>query len=658
MKKQLLLLVFMLLPLMANAQKAVEIDGIYYYVSWSSKIAEVKQSPDQDKYSGDIVIPSSITYDGDDYVVTSIKYQAFYECYNLTSITIPNTVTSIGSEAFRNCWNLTSITIPASVEEIGIQAFENSGVKKVVLNSNAIVSKDYGNIQVGTSLESIFGGQVEEYILGEEVTRIGRMAFESCYNLTTINIPNSVTSIGTNAFLWSNLNSVHISDMESWYKIQFENAESNPVYIANHLYVNGEEIKDLEIPNSVTSIGNYTFAGFKAPTSIIIPNSVTSIGEGAFLDCTGLSSITIPNNVTSICKETFKKCSNLTSIIIPNSVTKIEENAFVACTGLTSINLPNSLIIIGNGAFYGCENITSVTLGNSVTSIGKEAFSGCTKITSIDIPNSMTTIGEGAFAGCGITSVIIPNSVTSIEEEAFAYCWYLSSVDIPNSVTTIGKKAFNSCGKLSSVKIGNGVTSIGEKAFEDCTNLKSVHITDLEAWCRILFSDSQSNPTKWARYLYLNDEEIKDLVIPETITSINDYAFNGCSKLTSVTIPNSVTSIGTYALSFYDDFTDLYCYAEQVPSTKKYAFSNSICEYATLHVPANSIEAYKNAEQWRNFGNIVALTDPSGIESTTATQQPTVVECYTIDGKRINQPQRGLNIVKMSDGTTRKVVVK
>ena len=658
MKKQLLLLVFMLLPLMANAQKAVEIDGIYYYVSWSSKIAEVKQSPDQDKYSGDIVIPSSITYDGDDYVVTSIKYQAFYECYNLTSITIPNTVTSIGSEAFRNCWNLTSITIPASVEEIGIQAFENSGVKKVVLNSNAIVSKDYGNIQVGTSLESIFGGQVEEYILGEEVTRIGRMAFESCYNLTTINIPNSVTSIGTNAFLWSNLNSVHISDMESWYKIQFENAESNPVYIANHLYVNGEEIKDLEIPNSVTSIGNYTFAGFKAPTSIIIPNSVTSIGEGAFLDCTGLSSITIPNNVTSICKETFKNCSNLTSIIIPNSVTKIEENAFVACTGLTSINLPNSLIIIGNGAFYGCENITSVTLGNSVTNIGKEAFSGCTKITSIDIPNSMTTIGQGAFMKCGITSVIIPNSVTRIEDEAFAYCWYLASIDIPNSVTNIGKKAFNYCDKLSSVKIGNGITSIGEKAFEDCTNLKSVHITDLEAWCRIQFSDSQSNPTKWAHRLYLNNEEIKDLVIPETITSINDYAFNGCSKLTSVTIPNSVTSIGTYALSFYDDFTDLYCYAEQVPSTKKYAFSNSICEYATLHVPANSIEAYKNAEQWRNFGNIVALTDPSGIKSTTATQQPTVVECYTIDGKRINQPQRGLNIIKMNDGTTRKVVVK
>ena len=373
------------------------------------------------------------------------------------------------------------------MEEIGIQAFENSGIKKVVLNSNAIVSKNYGNIQVGPSLERYFGGQVEEYILGEEVTSIGRQAFESCYNLTTINIPNSVTSIGANAFLWTNLTSVHISDMESWYKIQFENAESNPVYIANHLFVNGEEIKDLEIPNSVTSIGNYTFAGFKALTSIIIPNSVTSIGEGAFLDCTSLSSITIPNNVTSICKETFKNCSSLTSTIFPDNVTTIEDNAFVGCIGLTSINLPNSVTTIGNGAFYGCENITSVTLGNSVTSIGKEAFSGCTGnlIVNCNIGDA-TSSDAGWFHGSSFSIIEFGESVTTIGDYAFYWC-SSSEITIPQRITSIGRYAFYECtGKLivncnvgdnpyadgwftgsnfSSVEFGEGVTTIGISAF-------------------------------------------------------------------------------------------------------------------------------------------------------------------------------------------------
>ena len=653
----------MLLPLAVSAQESVEIDGIYYYVSWSSKTAEVKESPSQEKYSGDIVIPSSVTYDGDNYVVTSIGYQAFYDCHNLTSVTIPSTVTRIGAEAFLHCWKLTSITIPANVEEIGKQAFENSGLKKVMLNSNAIASKDYSNFRIGPSLSMYFGREVEEYVLGEEVTSIGRCAFAECY-ITTITIPNSVTSIGASAFRWcNNLNSVHISDMEEWYKIQFENEESNPVYIANHLYVNSEEIKDLEIPNSITYIGNYAFAGFKALNSIIIPNSVTNIGEKAFLDCSSLASVIIPSGVTSINNETFKNCSKLNSIIIPNSITSIGDYSFYGCSGLPSVSLPNSVVTIGDYAFSGCTSLTAFAFGNSVTSIGKEAFGGCSQLTSVDIPNSISTIGKGSFKYCGLTSVKIPNSVKTIEEEGFASCHGLISVDIPSSVTTIGKRAFAYCSKLSTIKIDNGVINIAEKAFDNCTNLKAVHITDIETWCRSQFSDSQSNPLRWARYLYLNDEKIMDLVIPESVTSINDYAFNYC-YLTSVVIPNSVTNIGSNALFFDNNFTDLYCYAEQVPFAPKNAFSNSIIQYSTLHVPANSIDAYSNATLWKNFGNIVALTDEdpkpatTGIAAPAATQIPIVVGRYTIDGKRISEPQRGLNILKMSDGTTRKVFVK
>ena len=509
-KKHFHLILSLLLCLFSKNVSAYDIkvpnsDGVtiyYNYINDGTELEVTYQDLYNSEYCENIVIPEEVTFGNRSLKVTKIGNRAFGNCYyDLTSITIPNTVTSIGNYAFLYCYGLTSITIPNSV------------------------------------------------------TSIEEGAFDGCGNLT----------------------SVHISDLEAWCRIKFDNIVSNPVHYGGHLYVNGEEIKKIVIPNSLTIIGNYTFADLKVLTSVTIPNSVTSIGE---------------------------------------------------C------------------AFRYCGNLTTVSLGNSVTSIGKGAFEQCEKLTSIDIPNSMTTIGQGAFMKCGITSVNIPNSVTNIEDEAFSCCWYLPSIDIPNSVQTIGHKAFFYCPNLTSVKIGNCVTSIGENAFGECTNLKSVHITNLEAWCKIQFGDFDSNPTRWAHHLYLNGEEIKDLVIPETITSINDYAFNGCSKLTSVIIPNSVTSIGTYALSFSSNFTDLYCYAEQVPFTKQYAFSNSICEYATLHVPANSIEAYKNAELWKDFGNIVTLTDDdprqTGIIATTATQQPTIVGRYDLNGRRISQSQKGL----------------
>jgi len=187
-----------------------------------------------------------------------------------------------------------------------------------------------------------------------------------------------------------------------------------------------------------------------------------------------------------------------------------------------------SVTSIGDYAFYGCTGLTSVTIGNSVTSIGNYAFAYCSALTSVTIPNSVTSIGSAAFSRCsGLTSITIPNSVTSIGSTAFEYCTGLTSVTIPNSVT-----------------------SIGDEAFYGCTGLTRVDISDVEAWCNILFNDSSSNPLCYAHHLYLNGEEIKDLVIPNSVTSIGNYAFEYCSALTSVTIPNSVTSIGSYAFSY------------------------------------------------------------------------------------------------------------
>ena len=221
------------------------------------------------------------------------------------------------------------------------------------------------------------------------------------------------------------------------------------------------------------------------------------------------------------------------------------------------------------------SSIKKVIIENGVTSIGDFAFNNCRGLTSVTIPNSVTSIGEGAFNHCrGLTSVTIPNSVTSIGNAAFGDCSGLTSVTIPNSVTSIGDNAFAGCSGLTSVNIPNSVTSIGDSAF-NCRGLTSVHISDLVAWCNITFAGIPFRNLSSTLHLYLNGTEVKDLVIPNNVTSIGDYAFSGFSGLTSVTIPNSVTSIGSSAFSECSGLTSV-TIPNSVTSIGEGAFSNCI----------------------------------------------------------------------------------
>ena len=362
---------------------------------------------------------------------------------------------------------------------------------------------------------------------------------------------------------------------------------------------------------SVTSIGITAFHECTELTSIVIPNSVTSIGNLAFDECTGLTSIVIPNSVTDIGTAAFQKCSGLTSIVIGNKVKSIGNSAFWNCSGLTSIEIPNSVTSIGEYAFQKCSGLTSIVIGNSVTSIGYYAFRDCSGLTAVYIndlsawcnidftdfcsnpttyaknlylngklitklviPDDVTEIKNYAFRVCSaLTSVEIPNSVTSIGDKAFQYCNGLTSIEIPNSVKSIGEYAFDYCLNLTSVVIGNSIKSIGTYAFGECPELTSVHISNLSAWCNIDFSSYYSNPLYYAKNLYLNGDIVTDLVIPNNVTEIKDYAFYNCPTLTSVVIPNSVTSIGYDAFCDCSGLTSVVI-GNSVTSIGRYAFYN------------------------------------------------------------------------------------
>ena len=438
-----------------------------------------------------------------------------------------------------------------------------------------------------------------------EVVSIGESAFHRCSSLTSITIPNSVTSIGNNAFYgtgiynngynWEDgvlyisncLIASNIPSMKGDYTIK-----ENTRLIADNAFHRCSSLTSITIPNSVTSIGGYAFSECESLTFIAIPNSVTSIGDGAFSYCSSLTSITIPNSVTSIGEYTFRGCP-LTSITIPNSVTSIGDGVFSDCTLLASIavesgntrydsrNKCNAIINTANNILIaGCKN---TIIPNNVTSIGDAAFSGCSSLTSITIPESVTSIGDAAFSGCSsLTSITIPKSVTSIGGRAFHWCPSMTSVTIGDSVTSIGDWAFFGCHSLTSVIIPNSVTSIGDQAFFICIFAKDNFInnsildaTQHQYWGAKIV-DVEMDGLLISNNTIIDCRTAKDsITIPNSVTSIGDYAFEMCTDLTSITIPNSVTSIGGYAFSGCGSLTSI-TIPNSVTSIREYAFGGCV----------------------------------------------------------------------------------
>ena len=394
----------------------------------------------------------------------------------------------------------------------------------------------------------------------------------------------------------------------------------------------------------------YNFSGSKAIVtyrdsqyssysgSVTIPESVsyngktynvTGISGSAFAYCYDLNSISIPNSVTSIGERAFNCCSSLLLAIIPSSVTEIGERAFEGCESLTTAAIPDGVKTISNRTFFGCTNLTSLTIGKGVTSIGMSAFAGC-RLTSLVFPNSVTSIGAFAFANCSdITSVTFPNSLKSIGSQAFEGCAKLTSLTIPNSVNSIAYDAFFGCVGLTSFVIDKGNTMYDSR--DNCNAIIETGSNTLIWGCSNTIIPN--SVTSIGNYAFQVCEGLTSVNIPEGVTSIGEGAFDRCSNLKIVSIPRSVTYIGSCAFAFSEGFslTDFYCYAENVPETEYDLFGDRPTSFfyhelphesATLHVPAGSIEKYKATLPWKDFGNIVALENTV---SFTKDQMATII---------------------------------
>ncbi len=389
--KKLLLLFCAIIISVASYAETVEIDGIYYILDKNTGKAATTYS--SKKYSGDVVIPELFEYDGTNYVVSSIGSESFTNCRELTSIKLPSSINSIGEYAFAYCESLTSIDIPNGVDSICNHVFYScKGLKSITIPNSVISIGDYA-FESCKSLSTIN--------LPNSVSTLGKYSFKNC-SFSSLTIPESVTSIGSSAFSKCNIGSVHTPDLKAWCNIKFAHGNySNPLSLAHHLYLNDDEILELEIPEGVKSLDG-TFDGAHYIRSVSFPEGLDSIGAYAFRECKNIEEISIPDGVKSIGKGAFYYCNNLKYIDFSDNIAIIGENAFAHCYSLSSIDLPSKLIEIKRNAFKGCTGLSSIIIPDSVTTIAEFAFDLCYGLSNITIGKNISIIDVCAFSGVGI----------------------------------------------------------------------------------------------------------------------------------------------------------------------------------------------------------------------------------------------------------------
>ena len=660
MKQQSITLMLILLMCMFGAKASahdIEMandDGVIIYYSWINDNTELAVSgiANKSSFSGNVVIPESVKYNGSTYSVTAIDRMAFQACY-LTSVTIPNSVTSIGSGAFSQCSVLTSVTIP------------------------------------------------------ESVTSIGGSAFLWCRGLTSVTIPNSVTSIGQCAF-------------EGCSGLISVNYQCNPTSIGSSIFSNCTSIQEVKLDcEKVTSL----FSGITSIRKITMTDKVTTIDDGAFKSCSSLTSVVIGSGVTRIASSAFSNTNIYKVIWLTNTlpsgydyvkssinyvsnehyyfnnkivypflssyfevdgimyvpvspsertcdaidcvyneskeITKISATAVYKGVTMTVKNIQpylaygnkyiKNLIIDNDGdiakyAFTNCSNLTSVTLGANVSDIGESAFQDCSVLESIVIQDAVKSIGSYAFSGCsGLKSAKIGNGVETISQYAFSKCSSLKELTIGSQVKTIDQYAFQDCKTLPSVTIPQAVTEIRNYVFSGCTQLKKVIMADSEE--ELILGSNDSKPIFYSlpldsvyigrnisyntsssygyspfyhnitlRAVKITNKEteisanefygctnLQRVIIGDGVTTIGDWAFSGCSSLKYFAFGTQVQTIGKEAFSDCAAVVEIISKASAPPTCGAQALDDINKWECKLYVPDGCLATYQAADQWKDF---------------------------------------------------------
>ena len=489
--------------------------------------------------SGELTIPDII--EGKE--VTSIGSHAFSGCSSLTNITIPNSVTSIGNRAFCYCSSLTSINVSdnnknySSIDGVLFNKDKTEIIKYPVKKEETSYDIPNSVTSIGAyAFDNCIS--LTNITIPNSVTSIGDYAFNWCSSLTNITIPEGVTSIGRCAFeSCSSLTNINVEKENSKYS-SIDGILFNKDQTIIIKFPEGKKGTSYDIPNSVTSIGNDAFFNCYRLTNITIPNSVTNIGNDAFFNCYRLTNITIPNSVTSIGNVAFFNCDSLTSITIPNSVTSIGDEAFSGCSSLTSITIPDSVTSIGDRTFGFCRSLESITIPNSVTSIGTRAFYCCSSLTNITIPNSVTSIGTRAFYCCSsLTNITIPDSVTSIGKYAFEDCSSLTRVLCLGNAASLKDDVFLNTSSHVKIYAKNGLTGYDANGWENYSNNIVRYEEDLKDSNVIFTSASQKAKIELA------DDNFKEIASIKSYVNYNKNVISIDSDGNITTLKNGTTNI-------------------------------------------------------------------------------------------------------------------